>query len=190
MLAMARARGFAPEYVLFDGWYASLENLKQVRGHGWRWVTRLKANRTVTPRTGSAARSTTGHRRRGSRVHLQGYGLILVFRIVPPDGDTEYWATSDLAMDERTRRKYAEFGLAIENYHRGLKQNCGVERCQVRAARAQRNHIGCVPGVPAAGMALLHHRGQRVRGETEAHPKAVQGYLKTPGICLPKPSTA
>ena len=30
----------------------------------------------------------------------------------------------------------------IENYHRGLKQCCGVERCQARAGRAQRNHIG------------------------------------------------
>ena len=36
---------------------------------------------------------------RGTVVHLQGYGLVLVFRIVAPDGDTEYWATSDLAMD-------------------------------------------------------------------------------------------
>jgi putative transposase len=32
--------------------------------------------------------------------------------------------------------------FAIENYHRELKQNCGVERCQARSERAQRNHIG------------------------------------------------
>ena len=30
----------------------------------------------------------------------------------------------------------------IEEYHRTLKQGCHVERAQVRAARAQRNHIG------------------------------------------------
>ena len=46
---MAKARGFAPECVLFDGWYASLENLKQVRDFGWIWLTRLKGNRKVTP---------------------------------------------------------------------------------------------------------------------------------------------
>ena len=40
------------------------------------------------------------------------------------------------------RRQYAEVGFAIENYHRELKQNCGVERCQARSERAQRNHIG------------------------------------------------
>ncbi len=30
----------------------------------------------------------------------------------------------------------------IKVYHRGLKQYCGVERCQARSARAQQNHIG------------------------------------------------
>ena len=29
-----------------------------------------------------------------------------------------------------------------EVYHRELKQTCGIERCQARTARAQRNHIG------------------------------------------------
>ena len=52
MLLMAKGRGFSPKYVLFDGWYASLENLKQVRDFGWRWLTRLKGNRSVTPGDG------------------------------------------------------------------------------------------------------------------------------------------
>ena len=47
MMLMAKGRGFTPEYVLFDGWYASLENLKQIRDNGWPWITRLKANRDV-----------------------------------------------------------------------------------------------------------------------------------------------
>ena len=38
MMLMARGRGFAPEDVLFDGWYASLEDLKQIRDHGWRRI--------------------------------------------------------------------------------------------------------------------------------------------------------
>ena len=32
---------------------------------------------------------------------------------------------------------------SIEVYHRELKQTCGIERCQARTGRAQRNHI-CV----------------------------------------------
>ena len=49
MLLMAQGRGFSPKYVLFDGWYAGLENLKQIRDLGWLWLTRLKGNRKVTP---------------------------------------------------------------------------------------------------------------------------------------------
>ena len=41
----AHKRGFRPECVVFDSWYGSLENLKLIRGVGWTWLTRLKANR-------------------------------------------------------------------------------------------------------------------------------------------------
>jgi hypothetical protein len=143
MLRTAHARGFAPDCVTFDGWYSALENLKLIRSLGWRWLTRLKANRRVNlDRRGLKAVGATAIEAGGTVVHLEGYGLIRVFRIVSRDGDTEHWATDDLAMDELTRLSLAERTWAIENYHRGLKQCCGVERCQARAGRAQRNHIG------------------------------------------------
>jgi len=146
MLATAYKRGFEPECVLFDGWYSSLENLKAVRSYGWTWLTRFKTDRTVNP-------DGSGNRRidaceiadGGSRVHLRGYGFVRVFRIVLREGDTEdaqYWATGDTTMSEETRREYAHLAWSIEQYHRGLKQYCAVERAQVRSARAQRNHIG------------------------------------------------
>jgi hypothetical protein len=144
LLDTAKERGFAPECVVFDSWYASLANLKALRGHGWRWVTQLKANRLVNPDgAGNRPLGDCAIGEAGTRVHLQGYGFVLVFLIVRPDGDREYWATSDLGLGELTRLKYAEWAWGIEVYHRGLKQHCGVERAEVRAARAQRNHIGC-----------------------------------------------
>ena len=78
MLLMAKGRGFAPAYVLFDGWYASLENLKQVRGHGWHWLTRLKGNRQVTPED-RVCRSLdeVAFGASGRVVHLRGYGPVL-----------------------------------------------------------------------------------------------------------------
>ena len=143
-LAVAQARGFAPAMVLFDSWYASLANLKAVRGHGWHWTTPFKGNRAVNPDgTGNRRLDQGAIAETGTRVHLQGYGFVVVFRIVSPDGDTEYWATSDLAMTAVQRQQCAELAWGIEVYHRGLKQHCGVERAQVRAARAQRNHITC-----------------------------------------------
>ena len=43
-------------------------------------------------------------------------------------------------MEQGVRRHHAEVSFAIENYHRELKQFCGVEKCQVRSEQAQRNH--------------------------------------------------
>jgi hypothetical protein len=144
LLAVAKARGFAPAVVLFDSWYASLANLKAVRAHGWHWTTQLKANRAVNPDgTGNRRLDECGSSAAGTRVHLQGDGFVVVFRIVSTDGDTAYWATRDLTMGEGQRQKYSELAWGIEVYHRGLKHFCGVERAQVRAARAQRNHITC-----------------------------------------------
>jgi DDE family transposase len=156
MLESAKMRGFQPRYVAFDSWYSSLANLKAIRVHGWQWFTRLKANRQVNPDgEGNRALAECAIREAGTRVHLKGYGFILVFRIDTIDGDTEYWATSDLTltMDERT--ELADQIWTIESYHRGLKQYTGAERCAARSARAQRNHIGWAI---RAFLRLEHHR--------------------------------
>jgi putative transposase len=143
MIRAASDRGFRPRCVVFDGWYGSLENLKLLRQFGWRWLTRLKPNRLVNrDRQGDRPLSRTDIAASGTQVWLPGYGLILVFKIVAPDGDIDYWATDDVAMTDLTRRQYAEFSWTIETYHRGLKQCTGIERCQVRSARGQRAHIG------------------------------------------------
>ncbi|MER2526872.1 MAG: hypothetical protein ABTR07_02975 [Candidatus Competibacter denitrificans] len=44
-------------------------------------------------------------------------------------------------MTALTRVRFASYAWTIETYHRGIKQSCGIERAQVRAARAQRNPI-------------------------------------------------
>ena len=58
---------------------------------------------------------------KGTIVHLKGYGLIKVFKIVSKNGNVEYWVTSDLSMNDMFRLKYAELSWAIEEYHRGIK---------------------------------------------------------------------
>lgn len=106
-------------------------------------MTRLKCNRLINPdRSGNRAIRAVDIGAQGRIVHLKGYGLIRVFKIVAPDGDIDYWVTNDLEMGELQRLQWAEVEWSIEEYHHGLKQCCGVERAQVRSARAQRNHIG------------------------------------------------
>jgi len=189
LLDRAYTRGFEPECVLFDSWYASLENLKAVRSYGWAWLTRLKRDRQVNPDgTGNRPLEACTIAESGSRVHLRGYGFICVFWIVPTNGNTEdaeYWASSEVEMQEPTREHYAHLSWGIEQYHRGLKQHCGVERSQVRAARAQRNHIGL------AIRAFVRLERNRIRtgmswweAKTSIVREAVRAYLAAPRFTL------
>jgi putative transposase len=192
MLLTARERDFTPECVLFDSWYASVDNLRLIRTCEWRWLTQLKANRLVNPdRTGNRAVAACEIAETGAVVHLKDYGMVKVFRIVTPAGDTEYWATNDLGMEEGQRLKYAEMAWGIEVYHRALKQECGVERAQVRAGRAQRNHIGMAlrAGRPLGGMRLEWHRlrtgiGWKLAKEGIIR-AALRRYLAHPWYTLP-----
>jgi len=187
MLLTAQARGFVPECVAFDAWYASIDNLRLIRDCRWRWLTQLRANRLVNPdRTGNRAVRDCAIAETGTVVHLKDYGMVRVFRIVTPAGDTEYWATNDLEMDEGERLKYAEFAWGTEVYHRALKQECGVERAMVRAGRAQRNHIGCAI---RAFVRLEWHRLRTGIGWKMAKEgiirHALRSYLARPWYTLP-----
>jgi hypothetical protein len=129
MMLTAKGRGFSPKYVPFDTWYARVENLKPVRDLGWHWQTKLRGDRVVTPEDRiSRPLDAVAVSSEGTVLHLRGYGLVEVFRIDVPDGDTEYWATNDLEIDRGTGQHNAEVSFAIENYHQEWKQFCGVAK--------------------------------------------------------------
>ena len=147
MLGVAAEHGFEPRCVAFDSWYSSLENFKAVRGLGWWFLTQLKTNRKVdVARAGTCAVSEAASTESGTLAHLPGFGAIRIFKVVSRVGNMEYWATNDLAMDELTRLAVADQSWSIETYHRVLKQCCGVERAQVRAARRNATTLGCRSG--------------------------------------------
>ncbi|ADH61955.1 hypothetical protein Mesil_3485 (plasmid) [Allomeiothermus silvanus DSM 9946] len=142
MLQKAKERGFQPEYVLMDSWYASLENLKAIVSFGWRFLTRLKGNRLVNPEgKGNVPIREVEIPGEGRVVHLRGFGFVRVFRTLSKDGEAEYWATNHLGMSEEKRAELERQGWGIEVYHRGLKQCCGVERAQVRKAVSILRHL-------------------------------------------------
>lgn len=142
MLLEAHNRGFAPSLVCFDGWYASIENLKLVRSVGWHFLTRLKANRKVNPdKTGLKPVSEIFISALGRTVWLSGFGLVKVFRLIDKDGNAEHWATSIMEMNVEERKEFARQAVQIEQYHRGIKQYCLIERSQARRRRPWQNHI-------------------------------------------------
>lgn len=135
-------RKFKVKYICFDSWYSSLDNLKFLRVNNFHWFTRFKSNRLVNPdRKGNVAINSLDIPENGLVVHLMGYGMVRIFRTAERNNDGEFWATSDIEMDELKRLSIAEQTWGIEMYHRGIKQACGVEKCQCRSAKAQKNHI-------------------------------------------------
>ena len=60
-----------------------------------------------------------------------------------------------ISSPETGRLVFAELSWSTEEYHRDLKQFTGVERCQIRSARGQRNHIGLAT---RAFVRLEYHR--------------------------------
>jgi putative transposase len=192
LLAQAHARGFKPRCVLFDSWYAGLDNLKQVRECGWTFLGRLQGNRLVRLDHGEpTAVEALPIAATGTVVWLPGFGLVKVFRTAARDGGVEYWVTNDIGLDEVGRLVFAELSWSVEEYHRGLKQFTGVERCQTRMTRAQRNHIGWSI---RALVRLEWHRFTTGVSWFEAKMRiirdAVRAYLERPTLTLTRTATA
>jgi hypothetical protein len=138
--------------ILFDGWYAAAENLKLIHRRQWTFFTTLKSNRLVR------LSKEQGY------VHLEElewtpdrvvYGVIVklkevpfkgrLFKLVAPHGAIDWVITHDLAetVTAQVAEDSSDVRWQVEELHRGLKQLTGSEKCQCRAARAQRNHLAC-----------------------------------------------
>jgi len=182
MLKVAYTRGMRPRYVQMDSWYCGVENLKAIRTVGWHFLTRLKSNRLVNPDgKGNVPISEVEIGEEGRVVHLKAFGFVKVFRTVSPNGDAEYWATDDLEMTEAQRASLEQMGWGIEEYHRGLKQFCGVERAQVRKAVAWMGHL------QSALRAFLRLEAYRLRSGLSWYEakqrivrEAIRAYLRHP----------
>ncbi len=135
--------------VLFDSWYGSVENIKLIHRMGMQFITTLKENRRISLS------------KEGGYIHLEeiewteeqlAYGVkirlqevpfhVQLFKLVAPDGNIDWVITNcpekisaDLVQQENKVR------WNIETMHRELKQLTGIEKCQARKSRSQRNHI-------------------------------------------------
>ena len=139
--------------VLMDSWYATMPVMKAIEQAGKVYYCPLKANRQVTEKPNDDYQRVDELSWRdealttGKLVHLKKFPKghqVKLFRIVLSTQRTEYVVTNDLAQDstDATRAESA-IRWKIEQFHREAKQTTGLESCQCRCQRAQRNHIAC-----------------------------------------------
>lgn len=140
------------QIILFDTWYAASENLKFIHKLDKIFVTTLKDNRLVS------LSKEQGY------IHLQQiewtneqlqYGItvklkeipfkVQLFKVVATNGDIEWVITNRApgSIDTQVVQNENKVRWFIEQLHRELKQLTGIERCQCRKQRAQRNHFAC-----------------------------------------------
>jgi hypothetical protein len=144
-------KGLLCRTILFDSWYASVDNLKLIHRCGWTFFTTLKSNRMVSLSKDIGyvhlqdIEWTEQQLKEGISVKLKEVPfLVQLFKIVATNGDIEWVITNDLActnaLDAKEKK---DIGWNIEQLHREFKQLTGSEKCQCRSARAQRNHMAC-----------------------------------------------
>lgn len=138
--------------VLFDSWYASVDNLKLIHRLGLTFFTTLKSNRLVSLSKEAgyvhldAIDWTPERLARGVRVKLTAVPFhVQLFKVVAPNGDIDWVMTNDADETRTTQvvQDVQDVRWQVEELHRGLKQLTGSQDCQCRSARAQRNHLAC-----------------------------------------------
>jgi len=141
--------------VLMDSWYATKDLMLHIERAEKVYVCPLKSNRKVDDSGGTRPYQavsellwTDDEIGRGKLIKINGFPRdhkVKLFRVVVNPDRTDWVVTNDLSQASTgdTRKKCA-VRWKVEQYHREVKQVLGIEKCQCRLARAQKNHIGCV----------------------------------------------
>jgi hypothetical protein len=140
--------------VLMDSWYAERKLMLPIEGLNKVYYCPLKDNRQVDETGGERGYQrvdsltwTEVEQAQGKLVHLKTFPKghqVKLFRLVLSTKRTDYVATNDMAQDStQDTQQVCALRWKIEQFHRETKQTTGIEGCQCRLARIQRNHIAC-----------------------------------------------
>lgn len=159
--------------VLMDSWYATKDLMQNIDNLGKYYYCPLKKNRLVDDTAGvekyQQIESLTWSKEeleQGKIIKIKAFPKnkkVKLFRVVVSTDKTEFVATNDITQDSTDAvQEVCGIRWKIEEFHRELKQLTGVESCQCRKARIQRNHIGCAMLVWLRLKDLAYKTGQSV----------------------------
>ena len=135
--------------VLMDAWYATMPLWKQIERMGKLYYCPVRSNRQVSLAPGEpyVPVEALAATKTGQMVHVKGMPSghqVKLFRLAFSSERTEHVVTNDVSCSSaEAAREECAVRWRIEQFHREVKQTTGIERCQCRSERAQRNHIGC-----------------------------------------------
>jgi hypothetical protein len=156
-----------------DTWYATKDLMLFIESFQKYYYCPLKDNRQVDDSSGQqpyqrvdALSWTAAELAHGKRIKIKGFPKehkVQLFRVGVSTHRTDYVVTNDLAQESTEATQEAcGFRWKIAQLHREGTQVTGLERCQCRKARIQRNHIGCAFLVWVRLKALAAQTGRTV----------------------------
>lgn len=155
MLANVVAHKQLPFYaVLMDTWYATKELMLFIESLTKIYYCPLRDNRSVDDSGGTqpyrrvdSLAWSESELQHGKRIKIKGFPKdhkVQCFRVVVSTHRTDYVVTNEVAsISTADTQQACGFRWKIEQLHREGKQVTGLERCECRKARIQRNHIAC-----------------------------------------------
>jgi hypothetical protein len=140
--------------VLMDTWYATKDLMLFIESLHKIYYCPLKDNRQVDDSGGSQPYQrvdslvwTEYELQHGKKIKLKGFPKdhkVQCFRVEVSTHRTDWIVTNDPAAETtEATQEVCGFRWNIEQLHRESKQVTGLESCQCRKARIQRNHIAC-----------------------------------------------
>ncbi|NDJ18560.1 transposase [Myxacorys almedinensis A] len=140
--------------VLMDAWYATQELMAKIDHIEKIYYCPLKVNRKVDDSQGQQpynrvdelewSEADLAH---GKTIKIRNFPKdkkVKLFRVTVSTSRTDYIVTNDISQNSTDEtQKASAVRWRVEEFHREVKQLTGIEACQCRKARIQRNHIAC-----------------------------------------------
>jgi hypothetical protein len=171
MLSLAEKRGVAYKTALMDSWYATTQMMTRLHQAGKHFYCPLKHNRLVDESKGQQPYQAVAtlvwsepEEQHGKVVKVKGFAknfYLKLFRVTVSTDRTDFIVTNDLSQDDtEAAQQESSQRWKIEQFHREAKQLTGLEHCQCRLNRSQRNHICASLLVWSCLSDLAHKAGQ------------------------------
>jgi len=160
--------------VLMDTWYATRQFMLHIERNGKLYYCPIQDNRQVDEGDGAVSKYQRAdaltwseeEKAHGKNVHVKDFPKghrLQLFRLAVSTDRTDYVVTNDLTQNSTNEtQQVCAIRWKIEQLHREVKQTTGLERCQCRLARIQRNHIACAMLVWCRFKELAYETGRTV----------------------------